>query len=80
MLGSATSPSLATKAAETGTFLGFCKDMVDKYKSCLQERGPPLQAVGTALVKVRDLMRANPRVMQPPALQAFCILFRGLLG
>ena len=72
MLGSATSPTLATKAAETGTLLGFCKDMVDKYKSCLQEKGPPLQAVGTALVQVRDCMRTNPRVMQPAALQALC--------
>ena len=56
MLGSVPHPSLSTKAAETGTLLGFCYDMLRKHEAKLGERGGLLRAVGHELVSAQDLM------------------------
>ena len=63
MIGEQNAQSLSTKAAETGTLLGFCRDLVREHQAKLGDRGPYLVAVGDALVTVRDVMKNSPRRM-----------------
>ena len=60
MIGSATHPCCATKAAETGTLLHFCRDMLYRYRTQLDAEGLKCLEVGDALFQVRDLMRNRP--------------------
>jgi hypothetical protein len=74
MLGTPTKPCLATKGAETGTLIAFCTDAVTAHASKLGDVGPALAAVGSALVALRDVLRASPRVMDATTLQRLCDL------
>lgn len=71
MLGNPTQRTLATKAAETGTLLEFCTDMVEQYSAKLGAGAKPLLEMGKALVRMRALMRTQPRVMPPTVVQEF---------
>ena len=62
MLGWITDPSLAIKAAETGTFIEFCRDEVRRFSHLLGDRGAAMQALLETLVDLRDHMRYGPRV------------------
>jgi hypothetical protein len=73
MLGTPNKRCLATKAAETGTLLEFCRDALKSHG--LQVLGPlgkTLLAIGEALVNCRNIMRVSPRQMPPE-------LFQGLV-
>ena len=67
MLGTFTKKGLATKAAETGTLLEFCRDLVAEFKNRLGARGPPLVAVGGSLALMRNIMRTEPTRMSDKA-------------
>ena len=62
---------LATKAAETGTLVGFCRHMSAKHAAALGECGRPLSLMGDSLLGMHDCMRRNPRVFPPGEHQTF---------
>jgi hypothetical protein len=73
MLGTPLHRCLATKAAETGTLIEFCRDALKTHGlKVLGPCGKPLLAVGEALVKCRNIMRVSPRQMPSE-------LFQGLV-
>ena len=57
MLLSNTRPSIASKAAETGTFLECARDLVRCHAARLGSQGTALVALGDELVQVRTIMR-----------------------
>ena len=61
MIGTASEPCLAIKAAECGTFLEFCRDelrrCVDDVREDFKAQAAALLAVLEALVSLRDEMR-----------------------
>ncbi len=61
MLGTPDRPSLATKGAETGTLLEFCRDLVQTHVAEMGNKGRALLLVGTSLVRMRQLFRCGPR-------------------
>ena len=69
MLGNPLHQKLGTKAAVTGTLLAIARDLAKQHVACLGDEGPPLVAVGDALVRMRDVMRVKHRVMPAAALQ-----------
>ena len=71
MLGTRNDRQLATKAAETGSLLGFCHETCATYIAKLGERGPFLTSLGAVLQKMFDIMRTNPRVLGPSTAQEF---------
>ena len=68
MLGVPTSRTLATKAAETGTLLDYCVAHLPGRVSRIAH-GEALLAVGEGLRRTKNVMRDNPRVLPPHALQ-----------
>ena len=72
MIGTPAHPSLSTKAAETGTLLGFCRDTARKYLPKLGAQGTFLVQVGDSLIAARDLMRRSPDVMDAAACEELC--------
>ena len=71
MLGTFNSPCCATKAAETGTLVHFCRDMVKKYAHRLGADGRPVLEIGEALFQARHMMRSGPKVFSAAAAQQF---------
>ena len=73
MIGTASEPCLAIKAAECGTFLEFCRDelrrCVDAVREDFKAQAAALLAVLEALVSLRDEMRWGPRILLPDQLQ-----------
>jgi hypothetical protein len=69
MLGTAGKHSLATKAAETGTLIKFCVDMVKRNILTLGPTAQALDQVGEALLRLQTTMRENDRAMSPRAVQ-----------
>ena len=65
MVGTAGSQCLSTKAAETGTLVGWCHHMVQKHLAQLGNQGKSLLHVGQALVGARDLMCSRDRILSP---------------
>ena len=72
MLGKTTKHALSTKAAETGTLLGFCFDLVRRHGARLGEQGPFLLAVGEALVSARRVMAQCGPVMSMGECHQLC--------
>lgn len=73
MIGKPTSQCLAIKAAESGTFIEFCRDElllhVGTVSASHREQAIALLAVLEALVALRDEMRWSPRVLSGAQLQ-----------
>jgi len=69
MLGTSTHAHLSTKAAETGTLLGFARDLARRFRHLLGERGNALVIVGDTLVELRDLIRNSPPRLSPATAQ-----------
>ena len=69
MLGSPENQWLATKAAETGTLIQYCRDAMRELGSPCGVRGKYLLAVTDALVEFRDVQRCEPRIMFSVGLQ-----------
>ena len=70
MLGSPLHQTLATKAAETGTLIEFCRDAMQSHGLVkLGIVGKMLLAVGDSLVRCRNVMRSSQKVMSPQELQ-----------
>ena len=63
MLGTERHPALSTKAAETGSLLGFCQWMVGRHYDKLGPEGHSLAQVGNALVACRAVMATSEQVM-----------------
>ena len=63
-------PKALYKGGGDGDFMEFAMDLAKQYVACL---GSALVAVGDALVHMRDVMRVNPRVMLPAALQELVV-------
>jgi hypothetical protein len=70
MIGTAANQCCATKAAETGTLIEFCRDLLKEHRQVLPAQGAALIVVGDALVKLRNLMRESPRRLSPLQAQA----------
>ena len=60
MLGTSTHPCLATKAAETGSLVVFCRDLIRTHVARVPT-GPALLALGDVFVRQRTLLRTGPR-------------------
>ena len=70
MLGAPLHQTLATKAAETGTLIEFCRDAMQSHGLVkLGTVGKMLLAVGDSLVRCRNVMRSSQKVMSPQELQ-----------
>ena len=63
MLGSEAHPSLSTKAAETGSLLGFCRERVNQHVDKLGNEGRSLATVGNSLVACRAVMAESGPVL-----------------
>ena len=61
MLGKRAKNTIATKGAETGSLLGFCRDIL--RRPGLAPRARPLLALGDALVDLQTACRTFPRVL-----------------
>jgi hypothetical protein len=61
MVGTHAHKCLATKAAETGTLVHFCRDLVAEHRARLGVKGVALLAVGNSLHALQVLMRESPR-------------------
>jgi len=71
MLGNPDSVSLSTKAAETGTLVHFCVDLLREYRSGMGARAPALLKVGESLEAIQEILHTSPRVMSASAMQSF---------
>ena len=73
MIGKPGEQCLAIKAAESGTFIEFCRDELRFYAARVsepfKEQAAALLAVLESLVDLRDTMRAAPRVLSLDQLQ-----------
>ena len=70
MLGSANDQTCATKAAETGTLLQYCRDALRELgQHRLGGTGKYLLAVCDALVEFRDVQRNEPAIMSRSGMQ-----------
>ena len=61
MIGSSAKPSLATKAAETGTLVEYVRDMMVLHADRLGGQGRALKSVGDALCHFHHIVRTSPR-------------------
>ena len=71
MLGSREKQHLATKAAETATLMGFCREACQKYAEQLGDRATYLVDMGAALGRVLAIMQENPRAFDARTAQEF---------
>ena len=72
MLGTPTQPTLATKAAETGTLLQWCAlKLAELPTARLGQQGTALHEVGRSFRKMAETMKRNPRVFPNSELQRF---------
>ena len=69
MLGTQKRKHLHTKAAETGTPLGFCVGLVVAHEASFGLQGGALRSVGEALLRVRRIQQESPRAMSAPQVQ-----------
>ena len=63
MLLSKARSSIASKAAETGTFLECARDLVRRHAARLGSQGTALVALGDELVQMRTIMRQGQRTL-----------------
>ena len=61
MIGTRAHPTLATKAAETGTMVEFVRDEVAAHSAVLGDQGQALRRLGDALVDFLRVVRTSPR-------------------
>ena len=63
MFGTEARPCLATKAADIGTLLVFCRVLFRRLEHRVGAKGGALVGLGEALVRMRDRMRTQPRIL-----------------
>ena len=72
MLGSALHPSLATKAADTSTFVGWCTwKLLQVPQERLDAAGRALVRIGQSFERMQAVMKRNGRVMAVAEIQSF---------
>ena len=65
MLGSNEKRTLATKGAETGTLLFFCREEAARHMRKLGAAGTHVVKLGNSLCDMLEILRSSPRVMTP---------------